>query len=182
MIVCLDPHVLVWGVRCYADEGQEEMVPRAQKLLEQLEKEKATIIVPAPVVAEYLLGVPPERQPEVHEALAKRFAIAPFDAAAAALFAEIWYRRNGGRSVSEEMRFGLDCTSKHVLKVDCQIVAIARSRKANVIYSHDEGVRKFAGNEIEVRAIPPLTKNQQLTFLYEHLIPSDPPEDVATEE
>ena len=34
--VCLDNHIMIWGIRGYSTQGQEGMVSRAQELLSEL--------------------------------------------------------------------------------------------------------------------------------------------------
>jgi hypothetical protein len=57
MIVCLDTCILVWGVQGAAASNNAAKPAQARALLQQLETEKATIIIPAPVVFEFLLRV-----------------------------------------------------------------------------------------------------------------------------
>lgn len=154
MRVCLDNHILIWGVRGEFSEGQHDMVPRAQALLEELENQRATIIVPAPVITEYLLGVDPERHPDTIEKLSRRFSIAPYDTAAALRSTDLWLRRNGGRTLSSELKALANGASRQVLKIDCQIVGIALAKRADVIYSHDPGIRSFAEGVVKVSDVP----------------------------
>lgn len=65
--VCLDNHILIWGVRGYATPGQEDRVERARDLFVELDESDAQVIVPAVVVAEFLAGVPRARHQDLLE-------------------------------------------------------------------------------------------------------------------
>lgn len=162
MIVCLDNHILIWGVRGEFSLGQDDMVPRTKALLADLQDRRATVIVPAPVASEYLLGVHMERHAETMATLGKYFMVAPFDAVAAPVSSQIWLERNGGRTLSPELQASAGGASRQVLNVDCQVVGIAIVRHANVIYTHDPGIRAMAGDRIKVEQVPPATKQSQL--------------------
>lgn len=163
MKVCLDNHILIWGVRGEFSEGQADMVPRTQALLEDLENSRAIIYIPAPVITEYLLGVDPERHPETLEKLSRRFSIANQDVVSAQRAAELWLKRNGGRrQLSAELREAANGASRQVLKVDCQIVGIALAKRADVIYTHDPGIKAFADGMIRVSEVPIPQTNLQL--------------------
>lgn len=58
MVVCLDTMILVWGIQQVCTDGRRDRVPRACALFKQLEGEGARLLIPAPVLAEYLVGVP----------------------------------------------------------------------------------------------------------------------------
>lgn len=155
MLVCLDNHILIWGVRQEATPGQEDMIRRTGLFLQFLEKKNAQIIIPSVVVGEFLLGVSFENHQKVMEVLDKRFQIAPYDTAAALIAAELWIEKNkGSGGVSDELKQGLQDSSKIKLRDDCKIVATAIKCRADCLYSEDEGVKKFAQGRIEVKEVP----------------------------
>ncbi|MGI9952323.1 PIN domain-containing protein [Moorellaceae bacterium AZ2] len=164
MIVCLDTHILIWGIRGEAKAGQEFQIVRTKSLLKKLEEERHRIIIPSPVLAEFLLGVPYDRYAAIMSVLNK-FIIAPFDAKAAFEFARLWKNKNKGRSLAEEVRLALNGRGREAIKVDCQIVSIALSRGVDVIYSHDEGVKHFAEGEIRVLEVPPAEIQEEFSFI-----------------
>lgn len=155
MLVCFDNHILIWGIRREATPGQEEMIRRTGLLLDYLEERKANIIIPSVVVGEFMVKVPKENHQKVMNILEKRFQIASYDTAAALIAAEIWIDKNKGSSgINDELREGLQDTSRIKLKDDCKIVATAIKYKADCIYSEDEGVKKFAEGRIDAREVP----------------------------
>lgn len=54
-MVCLDTHVLIWGIKEEASPGQEDMVQRAKSYIKYLVDRGVGLMVPAPVVAEAMI-------------------------------------------------------------------------------------------------------------------------------
>jgi hypothetical protein len=79
----MDTQVLIWGVRKKASSTQQDMVPRTEQLLDFLDSQKTSIIIPMPCVAEYLCGVDEAQYGAVMQIFRERFIIQPFDALAA---------------------------------------------------------------------------------------------------
>ena len=65
-MICLDTHVLIWRLGKYArvTKGQEEMVDRAERYIDFLQREKIEIMIPTPVLAEYLVGATAQERRE----------------------------------------------------------------------------------------------------------------------
>lgn len=165
MLVCIDNHILVWGIRREATPGQEKMIKRTGLLLEYLEENDALIIIPSVVVGEFMVRVPPDKHKKVLAVLEKRFQIAPYDTAAALIAAQLWIEKNKGSSrVSDDLREGLKDPSRIKLKDDCKIIATAIKCKADCIYSEDDGVQKFGQGKIEVRDVPKYLMKQAELF------------------
>lgn len=155
MIVCVDTHVLIWGIREEAGAGQERMIARTKHLLGELERAKARIIVPAPVVMEALIGLDSARHQAFLGRLGRQFVIGPFDARAAAEAASIWLSINRGRQLSDEIRFAAKGTRSEI-KCDIMLLAIAISRGASVLYTEDADLTRLANRvaRTRVEAIP----------------------------
>jgi len=161
-IICLDTNVLIWGVKEQETKGQEKMVKKAKVFLEHIEKDSQTrILVPAIVLAELLLKVPPEIHNMVCNLFQKSYQVIPFDVKAAAVFAKIWQVKKNDNIIKTLTAEGN--TTKNELKTDCLIVATAVSRKAARIYSHDSRIlKKFAEDYIEVCEIPSIHIQEKL--------------------
>jgi predicted nucleic acid-binding protein len=134
--VCLDNHILIWGVRGYATPGQEDRVERARDLIAELDEADAQVIIPAVVVAEFLAGVAKPQHTPLLEVLNRRFQIPPFDVRTAAVAAELW-RDAADRSPSlkalvQETFPGIE---KAKIKADLMILATALVRKAEILYT-----------------------------------------------
>ncbi len=161
-LVCLDNHILIWGIRGIATAGQEPMIQRAKALLDELDKDNAEILVPSVVVGEFLAGVPKVQHTELLNVLNRRFQIPPFDVRAAVVAAGLW-RDFAERSptLREQLRSDFPAVEKAKLKADVQILAIALARKAEVLYTHDGALKTVASGLIAVRELPPAPPVQQ---------------------
>lgn len=163
MIVALDTAILIWGVQGRSSENRTDKIAHARALLQHLQNQKHTVIVPLPSAFEVLLRVPVERQAEVMGTMQQRFKVLPFDARAAVKNAEIWVKRNGGPKLSDDVRSRWPEATKAELRFDCQIVAIAAANGAEVLYSEDHHVNAFANGIVKVLPIPE-TKEQLRLF------------------
>jgi predicted nucleic acid-binding protein len=154
--VCLDNHILIWGVRGFATTGQEEMVSRARTLFEELDEADADVLVPAVVVSEFLAGVAKAQHANLLDVLNRRFQLPPFDVRTAAVAAGLW-RDAAERNphLREQVREAFPGTERAKVKADLMILATALVRKADALYTHDGPLAKVAEGFIEVRKLPP---------------------------
>jgi hypothetical protein len=141
-VVCIDSHILFWGVKEEATEGQEFMIPRAKKLLEQLKKSGAVVIVPSVSLGEFLVKIPPEDHPTILQQFQRRFRVIPYDVPATSFTARI--RR---LIQPAEIRAELPDYVRDNITPDCQILGVAISRHAEVIYTEDEGIIKISAKQ-----------------------------------
>jgi len=148
MTICIDTMVLVWAVRGFrsAESPAEPMVSRTKSWLNELERDKHAILVPAPVIGEYLAGVDPTRHAEAAAQLAKQFPVTAYGLVAAVRFAELWHAAYGTSKPGADGR-------RH--KVDMQIVVCALAAGADVLCSHNDDVHRFAAGRIRVMEVPP---------------------------
>ena len=153
--VCLDNHILIWGIRGVSTPGQEGMISRTQALFEDLDESDADVMVPAVVVSEFLAGVPKPQHPGLLEVLNRRFQLPPFDVRTAAVAAELW-RDAAERNphLRDLVREAFPGTEKAKIKADMMILATALVRKADVLYTHDGPLRAIADGLIEARNLP----------------------------
>lgn len=114
---------------------------RIDLLFAQAEKAKATIIIPMPALAEFLVGADVAGI-EILNKLERRTFVqpAPFDRAAAFECSLLDRAALGG---SNDKKDGTDQPWQKI-KVDRQLVAIAKARGAQLIISADRGVRNNA--------------------------------------
>jgi predicted nucleic acid-binding protein len=158
-IVCLDNHILIWGVEQKARDNQKEMIPRAKYLIDSLSKNDIQAIVPTVVLSEFLMPIPTQEVAKYINVIQRHLMIVPYDAIAALQFAKVWQAKYP--KLAEELRDSEGIRKNH-LKIDCMIVATAITRKADCIYSYDRGLQKFAEGYIEVREIPDSSSQQSL--------------------
>ncbi len=154
-IVCLDTNVLIWGIKQEATPGQEHMIDRAINFFQWFENERAHIVIPAIVLAEFLMRVPVDDHAIVIDALIGAFAISPADANVASQFARIW-QINKGNGVSGE-------STREKMKMDHIIVATAIANNAIKIYSNDPDLARFAAGMVEVVDIPAIPQQLPLS-------------------
>ena len=147
-MICLDTQVLIWGVQGQATPNAQEMVKRTANHIAHLEAQNARVIIPAPVVTEYLQGFEVEEQPRQLTTLQKNFVIPAFDIAAAALTAKLMRERQ--KEVSRQSN-----ETRQSLKVDFMIAAIAIQQGATTLVTHNTGDFKgICGNRISVIDVP----------------------------
>lgn len=159
-LVCVDTHILIWGVRERAEDGQEPMIHRTKAFIEWCRSNKTTIMVPSIVVGELLTAIEPEHYAMVVNLLESGFDLPSYDAKAATLFARLWREKQESGLVAT-LQTEMQATRQE-LKADCMIVATAITRNAQVLYSHDGKLKKFANGNIEVREIPELQHQEVL--------------------
>lgn len=147
-IVCLDNHALIWGIKEQCADGQEDMIPLTKKFIESIDND-TSVLIPAIVVAEFLMPIPQELHAMVINLFNKNFIIAPFDALCASKFSTIW---NTNKNEAQELlKSG---ATRAELKADTFIVATAVARNAECIYSYDKWIKTIANGFINVKEIP----------------------------
>jgi predicted nucleic acid-binding protein len=118
----------------------ERLPDRIEKLIEDWEGDQEKVIIPAPVLSEFLILAGDEASNYLDEISARRtILIKPFDQMAAIELAaiELEARKSGSKRGSVTAPWTK-------VKFDRQIVAIAKVNGATRIYSNDGDVRKFA--------------------------------------
>jgi predicted nucleic acid-binding protein len=151
-LVCLDTHILIWGMQEHASPGQEDLIQRAKYLFSELTQAKTKALVPSVVIGEFLLGIPVTTHPTVLNIMRQTFITAPYDLQAAARFAALWHEREASNLI-KTLRDERQATRAE-LRADCMIVATALAQQAACIYSHDRTLATFAGDAIPVLELP----------------------------
>ena len=159
--ICLDNHILIWGVRGISSAGQENEIERAKQLFEDLDHADAQVMIPSVVVSEFLAGVPTPQHGSLLDVLNRRFQILPFDTRIAALAAELW-REAAARNpqLKDRVKEAFPGTERSKIKADIMILASALARNADILYTHDGPLAMAAQGKIEVRELPPLRPKQ----------------------
>ncbi len=147
MIVALDTMILVWELHRKPVLAQKELQQRTRILLEQLDDDKSTVVVPSIVVAELLIPIKPEKHGDFIAELRRRFLCPPLDLQAASLAAELW-QRHRGLPKTEQIK-------RRTLKSDVLIVATASVAGASIFYSHEAKCRRLARlAQLEAKDLP----------------------------
>jgi predicted nucleic acid-binding protein len=150
-VVCLDTMILIWGVKKEAAQGQEMRIKDAEAFLKNLEEEGAVVIIPAPVISEVLVRVPPDRVASVAEYMSAHFRVMPFDAPCAVVAAKLRQTIEGSGARKELTDSG---RTWRQVKVDIQVAAVAIVHGAACLYSSDGEMAKVACGLIEVKDMP----------------------------
>lgn len=146
--------ILIWGMklRHHKTGGSPsketiELETRAKILLDILDEEKSSIIVPTVTVAELLAGIDRQDHPKFLAEIGKRFFCPSFDLPAAAIAAHLWQLH---KTLPKSEQF----TDRRILKADVMLIATAKAAGARVLYSHDASCRKLATNVLEAKDLP----------------------------
>lgn len=156
MTVAFDASVLIYVFDEHAkaplDHATGKPVTRCKDrvdyLIDVLQRDDETIIVPTPALAEVLVYAQegaPERLRIMNAS--KHFRITPFDERAAVEFAVVQAGRAGAKKAG---------TPRVKAKFDDQIVAIVAVAGATVIYSDDPDIKQLAAGRMEVKGIADL--------------------------
>lgn len=147
MIVAVDATTLLLLVNPDADPPEDPATgkrltkakERVERLIEEVDAQKGTIVIPTPALAEVLVRAG-DAAPAVLDRLNRsaRFKIADFDQRGAVELAAM--TREALRSGD---KFEGIAEPWQKVKFDRQIIAIARVNNASVIYSDDSGVASF---------------------------------------
>ncbi len=167
MRVAFDTVVL--GACCHPDAQYPSRVSRAPErleyLLRTLEEAGATIIIPTPALAEFLVLAGNEAPRYLKELTGSTvFDIVAFDqrAAVEAAEAEIRARESGDRKAGAQGPW-------QKIKVDRQIVAIAKVSEVDCLYSEDADVVKLGAQMgVDVRGMSklPLQPEDPQRFMF----------------
>lgn len=122
-------------------ERLERLADRAVAFVADVESKGGVMIIPAPVLSEFLIGIEPEKFQEYLDILNGNacFEVANFDTAAAVECALLPDRRELAQISPGQV------ASK--LKYDRQIVGIAIAAMADEVWTHDESLRKIAASK-----------------------------------
>lgn len=121
----------------------EKCRDRIEKLIDDLDADGERVIIPTPVLCEFLILAGKEG-PEYLATIegAKTLLVMPFDQKAAIELAamELEHRSRGGKKTEPDVPY-------QKVKFDRQIVSIAKANGAHTIYSDDGDVRKWTDKQ-----------------------------------
>lgn len=161
MRVCIDTHILIWGIQKEASTGQKQMISAAQAFLRHLDSEGADILIPSVVLGEFLLRIPTGKHETVRAFFEQRFKVPPYDAASASRQAEVW-QGSKDEGVYDVLR-GDEIASRSEIRADCMIIGTALAHGAALIYSHDQKtLGKLAKGFIKVLQMPEIAEQRDI--------------------
>ena len=137
----------------------ERIEERAKVFVSEAERKNALILIPTPVLSEFLIGVEVSKYQEYLDVLngSACFEVVDFDTAAAIECAQLPDRKELAQISPGQV------ASK--LKYDRQIVGIALAAMADEVWSHDDSLRKIASSRgLKVKSLadiePPAVQSQ----------------------
>jgi predicted nucleic acid-binding protein len=118
----------------------------SDKLVRYLQQENTSLLIPTPVLAEFLAYDFSQRYIKFFSTMQNsRFQIAPFDQKAAIICGEL---------ACELRKIKENSTSKQKVKVDLQIVSIALAMKVKSILTEDTDIANIISNlDLQLKAI-----------------------------
>ncbi|RYD21743.1 MAG: PIN domain-containing protein [Verrucomicrobiaceae bacterium] len=159
-LVCLDSMYFIWGLLKKSSPSQSDKIEQAEEFLKSLDDDDATVIVPTPLLQELLMDCDPSERTALITQLKSRFVLAPFDAASAQIAAKIWNEKKRAKVIDQIRSSGDSMRTK--IKIDIQIIAVACSQNASVLYTNDANLAKMAEDYIVTRDMPVFRKQLEL--------------------
>jgi predicted nucleic acid-binding protein len=147
-IACIDTMILYWAIISKPSSGAEQLQPLARPLLNQLQTEGFSLVLPAIVVGQMLVPIPKNLHLQILASFQDNWLIAPFDTKAAFHYAALLQDHFNRRQESREL--GL---SRRELTADLMILAIALAQEAQILVTEDKGLGKIAQAYLTVRTI-----------------------------
>lgn len=151
MLVCVDTSLLILAQQSKPNPGQEKLFQAAKSYEAWLDETDCGVLIPTPVVSEFLSSRDAEIRRRVLTSLQSFANLADFDLRAAELAAGLRLRY----AQSHGLPRGLD---RQVLTVDMMIAAIAMVNRASHIITHDTNdferiIEGFEGFNIAIRGV-----------------------------
>ncbi len=156
-MICFDTSPVIWGVQGKAKPDQAYMVERTKRYIRYLDEKKTRIMIPAPVLFEYLLHFNQKEQEEQRRTIEKHFIVPSFDIHACELAAEL----QGNTQLIQEIISTGDL-DKIKVRTDAQIIAIAIVNQAEKIISHDPHFKTLAQGRIAIEEVPVIHTQMEL--------------------
>ncbi len=106
-IVCIDSHIVIWGIKNQSEPSQDAMRERAKIFLEQLDQNKIQVLIPTIVIAETLIKELEQKHPVFMKVFSENFIIGDFNMGVAEVYARIMRKRLERHKISEKIKFDM---------------------------------------------------------------------------
>ncbi len=150
-LVSFDTNILNYSIKRESSTTDSKLIQRADLLIETLVSSKATIIIPAPSLAEFLVKVPSVDIEEYLSLLRKYYKVMPFDHSAAVIAAKI---KTEKLAVIDRENETMSAEHKRNMTVDIQILAVSIACRVDVLYTQDARFYKQAKSYLKVEKLP----------------------------
>lgn len=158
-MICFDTSIVIWGVQGKSHPSQEHMVALTKRYINYLSDKKKKIMIPVPVLTEYLMHFKVTEQEKQREIIQKNFIVPAFDVRAGILAAELLGNTELFKRI---IASGEVDKIKH--RTDAQIIATAIVNQAEKIISHDLDFAKLAQGRISVEEVPNIQTQMDIEF------------------
>lgn len=172
-MIALDTCVLIQGIQ----QADPQLPPalsaqaaRTHAFLEQLLERRERILIPLPVIVEYLVPFPPETHHLRLSALRESFVVHTLDDHAASIAAALQREEafNIAQSALREEGGVPAGVARNLVKMDALILGIAIAQHAKALITHDvKHMTHLAGDRIQVLPVPPVARQALLPNLLE---------------
>jgi hypothetical protein len=136
--ISVDAHVLIWGIKRQASANRAHLIGWAAEFFKACAARRDTLILPAPALAEALVGYSQAKRDESLAEIARSFFIAPLDAHAASIAASLYDKSMVDQLIAEHG------VTRQCIKADIYVIACSVAAKATHLISHDRHVKKLA--------------------------------------
>ena len=148
-MICFDTSPVIWGVQGAAKTSQQRMIDRTRRYIRFLATENERIMVPAPVLMEYLVAFKSNEQDHQRQLIEQNFFVPSFDIPAALVAAQLLGNRALIKAIQKTEK-----VNPQSLRIDAQIIAIAIVHGASKIISNDPHFSKLADGKIIIQDVP----------------------------
>ncbi len=148
MSISVDAQILIWGIKKQATENRRDMIPRAEHFFRRCQERREQLILTSQALAEFLVGYSADQMRASLVVVSRTFIIAPFDAKAAVIAAEL-------QSNWKQLRDDHGGT-KQTIKADISVLASSIAIGADYLYTEDPQIGTIAKGRIIVRPLPPI--------------------------
>ena len=150
-MICFDTSVFIWGLQGIADSDATGMPARTARYIDQLDQSGDEIMIPAPVLIEYLSGIRGKsKREEEQKRILEAFFVPAVDVPVACLAADL-----NERWLKSVRRSHKENATVQGLPVEAMIAACAIVNDADAIVTADvAGYTKLVGHQIDIIEVP----------------------------
>jgi predicted nucleic acid-binding protein len=152
-MIFIDTNMIIWGIKKQHSPGQDEMVPRTIAYLKKLEKDGTPVGISSLSLAEAMVKCDNPQRIALYSFIKKVFEVRPFDSNAARIYGDIH---------SDLVAKFTGKTDRRSLKLDLMILAVAISRQARALITHDHAIVGETVMGVEVMSIPRVPSQMNL--------------------
>lgn len=158
-MICFDTCVLIWGLQGISNPELEGMPARTARYIDHLDQTEEEIIIPAPVLTEYLAGIKSKsKREEEQNRILETFFVPAIDVPVACLAAELQAKK-----IASAKRAKDENSKSCELKMEALIAATAIVNKAEALVTDDcSRYANLISSQLEVIEVPNLATQKMI--------------------